>query len=262
MDLRLDGKNAIVCGSSQGLGKSVALQFSEMGANVILLARNEKQLEKTLKELPKNNSQNHRFIAVDFSQPDNTIIEIKNKLTDINPIHILVNNAGGPKPGEINKADSQELVNAFNSHIVMSQMLVQYVLPGMKEAGFGRIINIISVGMRQPIDHLGVSNTIRGAMGSWSKTLSREVARFGITVNNLLPGQTKTSRLDSLIENNAKLAGKSKEEITIEMISQIPAGRLGEPEDFAYAAGFLASEQASFITGISLPVDGGFLRCL
>ncbi|TAL70407.1 MAG: SDR family oxidoreductase [Bacteroidetes bacterium] len=262
MDLRLDGKNAIVCGSSQGLGKAIAQRFAEMGANVTLLARNEVTLKSTVTEINLAGEQEHNFISVDFSKPEIAIQKIKSEISGNKIYHILVNNAGGPQPGEINTAGAEHLLQAFNQHVIMSQLLVQLLIPGMKKAGFGRIINVISIGLKQPIENLGVSNTIRGAMGSWSKTLSRELAPFGITVNNLLPGHTHTTRLEALIRNSANLASISVEEMEKRMIAEIPAGRFGKPEDLANAAGFLASGESSFITGINLPVDGGFLRTL
>ncbi|OGU15905.1 MAG: short-chain dehydrogenase [Ignavibacteria bacterium GWB2_35_12] len=262
MNLRLEGKNALVCGSSQGLGKAIAVRLAEMGANVTLLARNEDTLKITVGELPANSEQKHNFISVDFSEPENAIQNIKSQLPLDKVYHILINNAGGPQPGEINSAEPEHLRQAFNQHIIMSQLLVQLLLPGMKKAGFGRIINVISIGVKQPIENLGVSNTIRAAMASWSKTLSRELAPFGITVNNLLPGHTRTTRLEALIQNRAKSKGVTVEEMEKSMIAEIPVGRFGKPEDIANAAGFLASEEASFITGINLPVDGGFLRTL
>lgn len=262
MDLRLDNKTAIVSGSSQGIGRAVAIQLAEMGCNVILLARNKEKLEKTMSELPKNRSQSHKFFSVDFSEPQIAISMIKNKLEEVKPIQILVNNAGGPAPGKAHEANIDSYLLAFKQHLIMSQLLVQETSQKMKESGFGRIINIISVGAKQPIENLGVSNTIRGAMVSWSKTLARELGPFGITVNNILPGQTITERLESLIENISKNSTKPKEEVIRAMISEIPAGRFGKPEEIAYAVGFLASKEASFINGINLPVDGGFLKCL
>ncbi len=262
MNLRLDGKNALVCGSSQGLGKAIALRLAEMGASVTLLARNEDALKTALSELSVILKQKHDFVSVDFSEPENAIQKIKSEIPPDKIYHILVNNAGGPQPGEINSAEFEHLRQAFNQHIIMSQLLVQLLLPEMKKAGFGRIINVISISVKQPIESLGVSNTIRGAMASWSKTLSRELAPYGITVNNLLPGHTRTTRLEALIGNRAKMKGVSIEEMGRSMIAEIPVGRFGKPEDIANAAGFLASEEASFITGINLPVDGGFLRTL
>ena len=262
MELRLDNKNALVCGSSQGIGKAIALQFAGMGANVILAGRNIELLKNTINELQRNEKQYHYYITADFTEPDSVVSEVENLLRQLGVIHILVNNTGGPAPGELNKADVSDLKSAFSQHVVVSQLLAQLLIPGMKAAKYGRIINVISIGAKQPIKNLGVSNTIRGAMASWGKTLARELGPFGITVNNLLPGHTFTSRLKSLIESRAKENNMTIEEMTASMISEIPVGRLGKPEDLGYAAGFLASEQASFINGINLPVDGGFLQCL
>jgi 3-oxoacyl-[acyl-carrier protein] reductase len=261
MLLNLTGNTALICGSSQGLGKAVAVQFAEMGADCILLARNEKLLKSVVSELPKKGSQNHTYIQADFSEPENVAEKVKQMIDNGTAINILINNSGGPAPGPINEASTEQLNLAFNQHVIMSQLLSQAVIPGMKTEGWGRIINIISIGAKQPIKNLGVSNTIRGAMMSWSKTLARELAPFGITVNNLLPGHTSTARLDSLIHNRSKQEGRTEEEISSEMISDIPIGRFVKPEELGFAAGFLASPEAGAITGVSLPVDGGWLEC-
>ncbi|MGA2296141.1 MAG: SDR family oxidoreductase [FCB group bacterium] len=261
MNIRLDGKNALVCGCSQGIGKAIAIQFAEMGANVILTARNSSMLNEVLNQLKKIPGQEHLAVPADFSHPEKAI-SIINEFINNKTIHILINNSGGPAPGPIHTAEPESFFNAFNQHLIMNQLLIKKILPGMKKENFGRIINIISISVKQPVDNLGVSNTIRGAMSSWSKTLSKEVAQYGITVNNILPGYTMTSRLNSLMENNAANSGKSVEKIASEIISNIPAGRLALPEEPAYLAGFLASDYASYITGVNIPVDGGYLKCL
>ncbi len=183
-------------------------------------------------------------------------------MSDNDPVHILVNNTGGPPPGTVIEARPEEFTTAFAQHLICNQILVQAVVPGMQAAGYGRIINIISTSVKQPIAGLGVSNTIRGAVASWAKTLASELAPFGITVNNVLPGMTRTQRLDSLIASKAEKTGKTIEQITQEMIREIPAGRIGMPHEFAAAVAFLASPAASYITGINLPVDGGRTLCL
>ncbi|MDQ1266746.1 MAG: 3-oxoacyl-[acyl-carrier protein] reductase [Bacteroidota bacterium] len=261
MNLRIDGRNALVCGASQGIGRALAIQFALMGGNVTIVARNAENLESVCNELYNSGSQNHDFVAADFTEPKEAIKEIAAQVVK-KPIHILVNNTGGPPPGELYKADSMELELAFRRQVVMSQMLVHLTVEGMKSENFGRIINIISIGLKQPIPGLGISNTIRGAVGSWAKTISRELAPFGITVNNILPGYTKTSRLESLFESRAKSAGKTPEQMEAETVSQIPAGRLAMPEELGYLAGFLVSDKAAYITGTSIPIDGGFLSCL
>ncbi|MFA6571558.1 MAG: SDR family oxidoreductase [Bacteroidota bacterium] len=264
MDIRLENKTALVCGSSQGIGKAIAIQFAEMGANLILVARNENALQKVISELPTNNKQKHNYIKTDFSQYEKAIKTINNFLNkfDLNSVDILVNNSGGPAYGQILEDTPEKFIDAFNQHLILSHTLVQALINPMKEKKWGRILNVISISTKQPIENLGVSNTVRGAMASWSKTLSRELAPYGITVNNLLPGYTATTRLEILLKNNADQSGKSIDEISSQIISSIPTRRFGKPEEVAYLAGFLASDYASYITGVSVPVDGGFLRSL
>lgn len=261
MKISLLGKTALVCGGSKGIGKGIAIQFAESGANCIMFARNEEHLADTIKSLDVSQGQKHFYFLADSANHSLIIAEIEKLLNNGFNISILVNNTGGPKPGPIIDADDSEFIQAFQQHIVLSQFLVKLLVPNMKAHKFGRIINVISIGAKQPVDNLGVSNTIRGAMMSWSKTLSKELAPDGITVNNLLPGQTWTARLESLITNIAQRQNKSIEQVKNEMIADIPVGRLGDIKDFGYAATFLASQQAEFITGTSLPIDGGYLRC-
>jgi 3-oxoacyl-[acyl-carrier protein] reductase len=262
MKIDLTGKNAVVCGSTQGIGKAIAIQFAASGANVVLVARNEDSLRSVLREMPATKKQNHNFIVADFNEPEVLLQKMKNFASENPPVHILVNNTGGPKGGEIHKAETSEFENAFRNHLVCNQILVQAVVEGMKNEKYGRIINVISTSVKQPIKNLGVSNTIRAAVANWSKTLSAELGPFGITVNNLLPGATKTDRLFSLFEARSKESGKKVEEISSIWLSEIPAGRFAEPEELAYAAAFLASPLAGYINGINLPVDGGRLNCL
>ena len=262
MEVSLKNKNAVVCGSTQGMGRAIALQFAASGASVTLIARNEQSLREVLRQLSKSKEQKHNFIAADFTEPE-TLREKINKFVSENPpVHILVNNSGGPKSGEANKASTQEYENAFRQHLICNQILVQAVIGGMKKERYGRIINIISTSVKQPIKNLGVSNTTRWAVAGWSKTLATELAPFGITVNNILPGATKTQRLYSLFEAHAEDSGKKVEEIEKEWLEEIPAGRFGEPEEIAYAAAFLASPLAGYINGINVPVDGGRLQSL
>lgn len=257
--LDLTGKSALVCGSTQGIGRAIAQKFAEAGASVILAARNEAALQQTVQELPRVGNARHTSICADFGRFE----DVEKALTTFlakeqNPtIHILVNNTGGPAPGRIAEATSEQFAATFSQHILVSQMLVQQLLSGMKQAQYGRVINIISTSVKQPIPNLGVSNTIRGAMASWAKTLSMEVAADGITVNNILPGFIKTGRLDSLTTTTAKNQGKSAEEVATSMLQTIPAGRFGEPEELGNLATFLASPLAAYITGTSIAVDGG-----
>ncbi|MBL7662643.1 SDR family oxidoreductase [bacterium] len=252
---RFEGKRALVCGGSRGLGKAAAIELASLGCEVILLARSEETLKQTLRELPGTG---HHYITADLTK-----VEILQTALSANanlfakPIEILINNAGGPAAGEILNAELDAFKSAFETHLLCSHSLVQRLLPGMRAANYGRIINIISTSVKQPIPGLGVSNTIRGAMASWSKTLSMEVARYGITVNNILPGATTTDRLTALIKNKAEKRSVSEALIESEMQLEIPMGRFGKPEEIAATIAFLASPQASYITGVSIPVDGG-----
>ncbi|MDA3843685.1 MAG: SDR family oxidoreductase [Candidatus Kapabacteria bacterium] len=262
MNLSLSGKKALVCGSTQGIGLAIAECFAEAGAEVHLFARNRDTLKNVVESLPAHGKACHSFVSADFSNPEAAVKAIESIYGDSPNFDILINNTGGPAPGPILDETSNNLRKAFDSHVVMSQLLTQMLIPNMKQKQFGRIINIISIGAKQPVDNLGCSNTIRGAMASWSKTLSRELAGFGITVNNLLPGYTLTGRLESFFRHRAAESGKTYEEITNEIVCGIPAGRLGKPEELAAAALFLASESSSYITGINIPIDGGYLACL
>lgn len=257
MQIDLSGKRALVCGSSKGIGRSVALALAESGAEIILMARNESSLLQVRSELMTGNAQNHDILVADFSQPDHLRSVIANYLEKSGPVHIVVNNTGGPPPGPAHLAEAESFLNAFQAHLICSQHLVSQCLGGMKEAGWGRIINMISTSVKQPIMGLGVSNTIRGAVASWAKTLAGELAPFGITVNNVLPGATETERLAQIIENKSNKLKISIEEVVKKEKAQIPAGRFAQPGEIASAVTFLASHQASYINGINLPVDGG-----
>jgi 3-oxoacyl-[acyl-carrier protein] reductase len=257
MDLNLQGKNAFVCGSTQGIGRAAAVELAKLGARVILIARNEAALISTRDWLDHSHGQQHEYICADFSDADSLKRKVEALLQKISPAHILVNNTGGPPAGEAIEAKTGEFLEAFSRHLICNQILTQALVPGMKEAGYGRIINIISTSVKQPIPGLGVSNTIRAAVANWAKTLSRELAPFGITVNNVLPGMTSTQRLFSLMETMAQKSAKTREEIKAEMIASIPAQRLAEASEIAHAIAFLATPAAGYINGINLPVDGG-----
>ncbi len=261
MNLDLTGKWAVVCGSTQGIGKASAIELAEMGANICLVARNEERLQSTLVELPVVKGQEHTYLVADFSD----IEEVKERATGFAEGHnvsILVNNTGGPKGGPANTAPVEEYLAAFNMHLVCNQILVQSFVEGMKNSGYGRVINIISTSVKIPLKGLGVSNTIRGAVGNWSKTLANELGAFGITVNNVLPGATATARLGSIISNKAKSTGASEDDVMNQMTSIVPLGRVAQPEEVANAVAFLASPAASYINGINVPVDGGRTGCL
>jgi 3-oxoacyl-[acyl-carrier protein] reductase len=258
MDLSLKGKKAFVCGSTQGIGKAAAMEIAALGASVVLVARNEDTLKLVLNELDTGAGQKHSYIAADFSDVDGLKAKVAQYLSqNSEPVHILVNNTGGPAGGRAIDDDPQKFIDTFNAHLVCNQILAQALVPGMRAEKYGRIINVISTSVKQPIPGLGVSNTIRGAVASWAKTLAGELAADGITVNNVLPGSTMTGRLQSIIEAKAKKAGVTIEEMQAEMQREVPAGRFGTAEEIANAIAFLASPAAAYINGINLPVDGG-----
>jgi 3-oxoacyl-[acyl-carrier protein] reductase len=256
MNLDLTGKRALVCGSTQGIGKATAIELALLGASVTLLARNEEKLRNVLKELPIQQGQEHDILIVDFTDPS-LLKNIIENYTAKNGIDILINNTGGPAGGQAIDANTDEFINAFNMHLICNQILVRAIVPRMKKNHFGRIINILSTSVKTPLKGLGVSNTIRGAVASWAKTLALELGPFGVTVNNVLPGFTMTGRLQFLINSIAQKEGKSTDAVIDEMISTIPAGRIADAAEVAAAIAFLASPAASYINGINVPVDGG-----
>lgn len=262
MNLDLTGKRALVCGSTQGIGKAVAIELAFMGAHVTLLARNADELEKTRAGLMNYKNQRHHILVADFTRSDELKEKVNQYLLKGNEIHILVNNTGGPAAGKIIEEEPQKFLEVFNQHLINNHILSKLVIDGMIASGYGRIINIISTSVKTPLPNLGVSNTIRGAVANWAKTLANEVAEYGITVNNVLPGATKTQRLQSIIQNKALKEGKEIETIEQEMQNEIPMKRFGEASEVANAVCFLASPAASYITGINLPVDGGRTPCL
>jgi 3-oxoacyl-[acyl-carrier protein] reductase len=256
MDLNLNGKNALVCGSSSGIGKASAIELSRLGANVTLLARNADALEATLKHLHREGGQEHGFIIVDTAHHEDLHQKITGLITQ-QRIHILVNNTGGPPAGPILDSDIVAFRQAFDQHLLAYHLIAQLIVPGMKAVAFGRIINIISTSVKQPLHGLGVSNTVRAAVANWSKTLATELAPFHITVNNVLPGATETERLNAIVSNKAIKQSKSEEEIRADMLAEIPMKRFGKPEEIAAAVAFLASPAAAYITGTQITVDGG-----
>jgi len=258
----LNGLNALICGSTSGIGLTTAHEFSESGANVTLFARNKEKLTHTLSSLPSSDGQNHNYLVGDFNEPEKIKEIVKSNITTGIKYHILINNSGGPKGGPIVDADVSEFIEGFNRHLICNHILTQALLPGMKDLNYGRIINIISTSVKEPIQGLGVSNTVRGSVASWAKTLSIEVARDGVTVNNILPGFTDTDRLSSLIESKSKLQSKSEDAVSLDMKKEVPLGRFGLPQETAKAIAFLASPAAGYINGVSLAVDGGRLSSI
>lgn len=262
MNLSLSGKSAIVCGSTQGIGKASAIALAKLGANIILVARNEQKLHAVKKELDTSLGQVHNYLKADFSFPPELRLIVEDFIELNGPIQILVNNTGGPNGGEAIDAKPEEFTQAFSNHLICNHHLAQVTSEGMKTSGYGRIINVISTSVKQPLNGLGVSNTIRGAVANWSKTLANELGQYNITVNNVLPGATNTVRLQSIIESKAKKTGKTIEEVNTLMANQVPMQRIAEPEEIANAIAFLASPAASYINGVNIPVDGGRTGCL
>ena len=260
MNLELNNKYALVCGSTAGIGKATAIALAEEGTIVTLIARNEDKLKATLAELPQHRP--HDYIVADFSDPLALRAKVEAYVNTYHGFHILINNTGGPKGGPVFAADISEFENAFTQHLKCNHVLSQAVVPFMKKEAYGRIINVISTSVKQPLDGLGVSNTIRGAVANWSKTLANELGQYGITVNNVLPGATGTERLTEIIKNKSSKSGKTEEEAANAMKGAIPANRFAKPEELADAITFLASARAAYINGINLPVDGGRTKSL
>lgn len=256
MNLSLHGKNAIIGGGSKGIGFAIAKELALLGATCILLARNEEELKKAITALDASTSGPHRFHAIDFKDGEATKALIR-ELAAANTTHILINNSGGPSAGPIVDATEDQFANTFHQHLITNHVLTKAVIGGMKKEGYGRIINIISTSVKIPLKNLGVSNTIRGAVASWAKTMANELGGFGITVNNILPGMTRTGRLDELIKNTASTSGVDTNEVEKKMMDEIPAGRFGDPLEIAAVAAFLASPAAAYVNGASIPVDGG-----
>jgi 3-oxoacyl-[acyl-carrier protein] reductase len=259
---KLEGKRALICGASEGIGRATAILFAANGAQVTALARSQAKLEALMPELAKPSGGKHNWLCADVNLHGELRAHLEKEIHQHGPFDILVNNTGGPKGGPIAEAQAEEFIGAFHQHLLTNQLLTQLLLPGMKTRGYGRIINVISTSVRVPIPGLGVSNTIRGAVASWAKTLSLEVAAHGITVNSILPGYTRTGRLDGLLSTTSQKTGKSISQIEEEWKATIPARRFAEPEEVAAAIAFFASPAASYINGTTLAVDGGRLPAL
>lgn len=254
--LDLSEKNALVAGSTQGIGLATAQLLASLGANCTLIARSEASLQTAVQTLATDKGQHHQYLVADFAQPANVEAVVAQYVKN-NTVHILINNSGGPAAGPVSAAVPDAFLQAFNQHLICNHILATLVLPGMKQAQYGRIVNVISTSVKIPLKGLGVSNTIRGAVASWAKTLANEVAAYGITVNNVLPGATATGRLSSIIDNKSAKTGLDKNAVEEEMLSEIPAARFGLPEEIAAMIVFLASPAAAYVNGTSIPVDGG-----
>lgn len=262
MDLDLTGKHALVCGASEGIGRATAHELALLGADVTVLARRTDALREVVAALPRiHDAQKHGHLVADMDDTDTLRTKVE-ALVAGHRVHILINNTAGPPGGPAISASDDAYLATFRRHLIGGQTLVQAVLPGMKEAGYGRLVNVISTSVKEPIANLGVSNTVRGAVASWAKTLAGELASHGVTVNSVLPGFTRTGRLTAIIEGNAASSGRSTDEVSHSMLSTVPAGRFGSPEETAAAIAFLCSPAASYINGVALAVDGGRTRAL
>ncbi|MBS0566239.1 MAG: SDR family oxidoreductase [Proteobacteria bacterium] len=258
MDLDLSGKHALVCGGSQGIGRAAAIELARLGADITLLARSREALDAALAALPVvHANQQHASIAVDMRDHAALRARIEAAIAAPDPVQILVNNTGGPPGGAARDATVEAYVSAFEQHLLANQVLLQTVLPGMRASGYGRIVNVISTSVKEPIRNLGVSNTIRGAVASWAKTLATELGPHGITVNNVLPGYTKTQRLDQILDERTRTTGKSTDDISKAMLASVPLGRFAEASEVAAVIAFLASPAAGYVNGVNVPVDGG-----
>ena len=262
MDLNLAGRHALVCGASEGIGRAAAHELALLGASVTLLARRADVLADVAARLPRTvDGQHHDSVAIDVA--DAAALQAKvGALVTVRPIHILVNNTGGPPGGRAIDAAADDYLSAFHRHLLANQTLAQAVVPGMRQAGWGRIVNVVSTSVKEPIANLGVSNAIRGAVASWAKTLSKELGADGITVNNVLPGYTRTQRLGQILHDRVQSTGKDEAAISAAMLATVPAGRFAEAHEIAAAIAFLASPAAAYITGISLAVDGGRMQSI
>lgn len=260
MRIELNDTHALVCGASQGIGRAIAHELALLGARVTLLGRNKEALLEVLGSLPPATTGAHGCIAVDMARTT----DLADALVPLarSGVDILINNTGGPAPGPAHEAAADDFEAAFRLHLLSYQTLVRALVPGMKARGQGRIVNVISTSVKQPLPNLGVSNTIRGAVANWGKTLANELGPYGITVNNVLPGATETERLAAIIRNKAAKTGMPEEAVAQEMRHEVPLRRFARPEEIAAAVGFLVGPSGAYINGINLPVDGGRTACL
>ena len=256
MNLSLEGKNAVICGSTQGIGLAIAEELALLGANCTLMARNEEALKEVIHNLDTALRQEHNYIVADFNNPQQVRQAIQAHVAK-HSVHILVNNTGGPPGGTIIDANEEDFLRAFNQHLICNHILTTAVVSPMKNEGYGRIINIISTSVKIPLKNLGVSNTIRGSVASWAKTMANELGQFNITVNNLLPGSITTQRLAAVMEATAKRGNVVIGVVEKNMKEEIPMKRFGAPSQIAAVAAFLASPAASYVNGVNIPVDGG-----
>lgn len=261
MDLNLTGKHALVCGASEGIGRAAAIELAALGADVTVLARREGALRDVVNALPCMGGQRHGLLVADMADTDGLRAKVETLAAE-RPAHLLVNNTGGPPGGKAIDADIAAFLDAYTKHLVANQTLAQALVPGMRAAGYGRIVNVISTSVYEPIAGLGVSNTTRGAVASWAKTLSRELAADGITVNNVLPGFTETARIEQIVADRSSKEGKPPEQVRAALMAVVPAGRFAKPEETGSLIAYLCSPAAGYINGQSIAVDGGRMNSI
>jgi 3-oxoacyl-[acyl-carrier protein] reductase len=261
MDLDLSGRHALVCGASEGIGLAAARELALLGADVTLLARREDALRAACESLPQRDGQRHDFVVADAAQTD-ALAKTAADLASTHPVQVLINNTGGPPGGPAHAAEISAYVEAFTRHLVANQTLVQALLPGMRDAKWGRIVNVISTSVYEPIANLGVSNTIRGAVASWAKTLSKELGADGITVNNVLPGYTETARIAQIVQGAMARSSKPESEVRAELAANVPLRRFAQPGEIGAVIAFLCSPAAGYVSGQSVAVDGGRMHSI
>jgi 3-oxoacyl-[acyl-carrier protein] reductase len=261
MDLDLSGRHALVCGASEGIGLAAARELALLGADVTLLARREDALRAACESLPQRDGQRHDFVVADAAQT-HALAKTAADLASTHPVQVLINNTGGPPGGPAHAAEISAYVEAFTRHLVANQTLVQALLPGMRDAKWGRIVNVISTSVYEPIANLGVSNTIRGAVASWAKTLSKELGADGITVNNVLPGYTETARIAQIVQGAMARSSKPESEVRAELAANVPLRRFAQPGEIGAVIAFLCSPAAGYVSGQSVAVDGGRMHSI
>tara|TARA_B100001094_G_C18142489_1_gene778697 strand:- start:753 stop:1538 length:786 start_codon:yes stop_codon:yes gene_type:complete len=259
MNINLTGKNALIGGSSKGLGLAIARQLAVSGANVTLMARSKTTLKKVVDQLDTNSNQKHQFLVVNFSDFDDFGSKMENFFTN-NKIDILINNTQGPSPGSAIEKSIDDYQNAFDLLFKCAVFTSNLALPHMQKQKWGRIVNVSSISVREPLSYLALSNSLRAALVAWAKSLSIEIASDNITINNTLTGYFDTERIAEINAQKAKKMGIPETEVRSAMISAIPAKRIGHPDEYANLVCFLVSDQASYITGTNIPIDGGFLK--
>lgn len=262
MDLGLRDKVALVAASSRGLGRAVAEELAREGASLVLCARAAQALDETADAIRRESGVRVTTVAADLAEPAGVGDVVHAALRDMGRVDVLVTNAGGPPAGPFEAHTPADWLHAVRTNLDSVVNLVRLVLPGMKERRWGRIVNITSIAVKQPVDNLILSNSVRSAVTGFARTLANEVASFNVTVNNVMPGYTATDRVTALAEKNAALRGTSADDERARWEREIPAGRLGDPRELAALVTFLASERASYTTGASIPVDGGWIRSL